>query len=126
MSGLSDSRQLIADALTTVTDVTGSTRRSRTMNTGDAWPLIDFMERGPGLDFNTSWKIVVVLPKDEHSAMDWFERLLAAKTDSGEDKYEPITEALEQIGYVEGIEPGILDTEAGTRNIMILTLNKEA
>lgn len=112
---LTGERAEIAAALSLVTGVSGFSYRPTAMNAGDAWPLLESLERGPANDYEVTWRIVVVLPKGERDAMDWFDNM-----------YDDIVAGLEQFGYIERIEPGSLATEAGTRDCMILTLKREA
>lgn len=108
-------REDIAALLDTVEGVQGYTFRPTVVNTGDAFSLLETMERGPVTDFEVTWRVIIVLPLGEQDAMSWFM-----------DMYQPIAEALEDFGLVERIEPGTLATEAGTRDVMILTVRKEA
>jgi hypothetical protein len=112
---LTGQRQKIADALSTVEGVTGHPFRPRTFPAGTAWPLLDRLDRGPAYDFEVTWRVVVILPGDEQRASEWFD-----------EHHEPIADGLQSLGYVERIEPGIVVTEAGDMEAMILTLRKEA
>lgn len=109
-------RQAIADVLSTVDDVQGFKYRTKTLNTGDAFPLLRGLERGPAQDYEATWAIVVVLPTTEQNASEWFD-----------SHYEVIADALEEFGgCVDNIELGTLATEAGDKDIMILTFRREA
>jgi hypothetical protein len=113
---LTGDRQEIADALSTVEGVKGYKYRPMVApKAGNAWPLLGPLERGPGTDFQATWRIVVVLPPTEQQASEWFDEM-----------HEPIAEALEDFGFVELIEPGNLATDAGDMDVMILTLRREA
>lgn len=112
---LSGERAALASLLTAVDDLTGYAHRPNAITPGDAWPLIDFLERQSSPDFEVTWLIIVVLPRDEQTAMEWFD-----------DKHEEIADALSDFGYVDRIEPWPLQTEAGVMDCMILTLRKEA
>lgn len=108
-------RAAIAQALSSADGVRGFSHRPATPKTGDAYPLLGSLDRGPASSFETTWRVVVVLPGDERAASDWFD-----------EHHEPIAEALQGFGYVERIEPGIVVTEAGDKEAMILTLRREA
>lgn len=112
---LSGERAEIATALSAITGVTGYAYRPTIQNAGDGWPLLETLERGPANDFEVTWRIVIVLPTSEQDAMEWFDT-----------HHESIANGLLDFGYVTRIEPGNLQTEAGTKNCMILTLIKEA
>jgi hypothetical protein len=110
------SRAEIAAALSTVEGVTGFKFRPTGLKKGAAWPLIDRLDRDQvSGQFATTWRIAVILPEDEEKASEWFDSM-----------HEPITEALEDLGYVDLIEPGALVTSEGDLPIMILTLRREA
>lgn len=111
-------RQEIADVLSTVDGVTGLKFRTKTLNTGDAFPLLESMERGPAQDYENTWRIVVVLPSGNYGrdASEWMD-----------SHYEAIADALEEYGgCVDRIEPGAVQTELGDRDAMILTFRREA
>jgi hypothetical protein len=95
-------RQSIAEALSAVEGVRGHAKRPTTLQTGDAWPLIDDLTRGPGAVFQTRWRICVLLGGDESSAADRLETLVPE-----------ITQALHAVAYVDSARPIALPTEAG-------------
>lgn len=108
-------RQQIADALSTVDGVNGFKFRTKTMNPGDAFPLLETRLRGPARSYEATWRIIVLLPKGEQDASDWMD-----------SHFEELADCFDEIGYVDLIEPGTLATEAGDRDVMILRLRKEA
>lgn len=110
---ISADRQAIADALSDVTGVTGVKYRPTVMSPGSAWPLLEGIDRSQ--DFAVTWRVVVVLPTGERKASEWFDT-----------HHEEVAEALEDFGYVERIEPGIVATDAGDLEAMFLTVRKEA
>lgn len=113
---LAESRQEIADALSTINRVQGFKFRPMTPNAGDAWPLVESLDDPAGRNLRVTWRVVVVLPSDEPDAMEYFDSM-----------HEEISDVLnEEIGNVERIEPGILSTEAGDMSAMILTVSREA
>jgi hypothetical protein len=112
---LTEDRQEFADALSSVDDVTGHPYRPRTLPTGAAWPLLQGLDRGPANDYETTWRLVVILPSDEVRASEWFDA-----------HHEPITEALADIGYVDRVEPGLVATDSGDLEAMFLTVRREA
>lgn len=95
-------RQSIADALSTVAGVTGYAKRPKTTKAGDAWPLVDQLTRGPGLAFQTTWRIAVALASDVGTATDQFDTIVPA-----------VTQALTQVAYVDLARPLSIPTEAG-------------
>lgn len=109
-------RQEIADVLSTVTDVTGFKYRSKTLNVGDAFPLWGGDERGPARDYETTWKIAVVLPAGEQQASEW-----------ADSHKVQIADALEAYGgCVDRIDPLTISTEAGDKDGIVLTFRREA
>lgn len=112
---LSGQRAELVAALTDVVGVKAYLYRPPAMKTGDAWPLLQDMERGPASDFEVSWRVVVILPDDERKASDWFD-----------EHHEPIAEAIEDFGFVERIEPGLVATEGGDLQAMFLIVRREA
>lgn len=112
---ISGDRQAIADAMSTVDGVNGHRYRPQVIMPGAAWPLLGVMERGPAGDFDVTWRVVVILPTGERRASEWFD-----------EHHEQVADALADFGYVERIEPGLADTEAGDIEAMIITVRKEA
>lgn len=108
-------RQALADALSTVDGVKGSKYRPTVVMPGAAWPLLDGLEAANGVPgFDATWRAVVVLPADEQRASEWFD-----------EHHEDVADALADFGYVERIEPGLVRTEAGDAEAMIITVRKE-
>lgn len=89
--------------------------RPRTMPTGTAWPLLEGLDNPEAGAFQATWRLVVILPSDEIRASEWFDA-----------HHEPIADALGDFGYVDRIEPGLVDTEAGDLSAMFLTVRREA
>jgi len=112
---LSADRAELAQILSTIDGVSGFAYRPKIMSSGNAWPLLGPLERGPADDYLATWRVVIILPTDERKASDWFANHL-----------EDITDALDQFSYVERIEPYAVQTEGGDVNAMLLTMNKEA
>jgi hypothetical protein len=112
---LTGDRQALADALTAVDDVTGHRYRPRTLPPGTAWPLLQGLDRGPAFDFEATWRVVVILPGDEQRASEWFDA-----------HHEQVADALADFGHVDRIEPGLVATDAGDLEAMILTIRREA
>jgi hypothetical protein len=113
---LANSRQEIADVLSGIDGMHGFAYRPKTTNPGDAFPLLESMDTAAGMNLEVTWRIIVLLPKTEKDAMEFFDSM-----------HEVISDVLnEQIGYVERIQPGFLETEAGNKDVMILTVKREA
>jgi hypothetical protein len=112
---LQGDRAELANAISVVEGVTGSEKRPRSIKPGCAWPLLQGLERGSATAFESTWRVVVVLPGNEEKASDWFD-----------EHHEAIAEALEEFGYVERIEPGLVATDAADLEAMILTVRREA
>jgi hypothetical protein len=105
-------RQTIADALDAMPAVEGPqgepvrvhghAKKPIAPATGDAWPLVDALERGPGQAFQTRWRIAVVLGADAETASDMLDTLVPAACD-----------ALVEVVYVDSARPLLIPTEAG-------------
>lgn len=104
-------REAIAIALSTVTDVRGFAYRASTPMPGDAWPLLGELERADGLSFSVNWKVMVFLPQGELAASDWID-----------SHYDAIVDALEPIGYVERLSPVVVSTSAGNQYFLEITM----
>lgn len=96
------SRQQIAEALSTIDGVQGFAKRPKVLNTGDAYPLLGSAERGPGLAFMATWRIIVILGKDEASAIDKTETLLPE-----------LGAALDPVAFVVTVTPFAVPTSGG-------------
>lgn len=112
---LTGDRAELADALSAVDDVKGYKYRPRAMNTGDAWPLLEFLDNPEAGAFEATWRVAVILPTDEIKASEWFD-----------SHHEPIADGLADFGFVERIEPGLVATEAGDLQAMFLLVRREA
>ncbi len=108
-------RAAIVAALADVDDVTAHEYRPRTMPAGTAWPLLGRLSRGDSPDFEATWRVVVILPAGEVPASKWFDA-----------HHEPIAEALADDWFVDAIEPGLVETDAGDLEARFLTVRKEA
>lgn len=106
-------RQAIADLLSTVDGVTGSTYRPVVMSPGAGWPLLESVDRDR--DFQVRWRVVVILPAGERRASEWFDA-----------HHEELAETLEEFGYVERLEPTSVETDAGDLDAALITVRKEA
>lgn len=108
-------RAEIAAALSSVDDVTGHQYRPRTLPPGTAWPLLQRLDTVQANTFQATWKVVVILPGDEISASKWFDA-----------HHEPIADGLADFGFVDAIEPGLVQTDSGDLEAMFLTVRREA
>jgi hypothetical protein len=108
-------RAALAEALSAIDGVRGTKYRPRVPGPGDAWPLLESLDRAEAYDFEASWRVAVILPPDEVRASEWFD-----------EHHESIAEGLEDFGYVDRIEPGLVATEAGDLQAMFLILRREA
>lgn len=95
-------RASIAAALNTVDGVKGHPRRPTSPSIGDAYPLVGSFDRGRGLSFSRTWRIIVLLGGDEKKAEERLDQILM-----------PVAEALTPVVYVEAAIPFIVKTEAG-------------
>lgn len=96
-------RQSIADALSVLENVNGYPKKPDVVTIGDAWPLVDSLERGPGQAFQTRWRIALVLGADVETATDQLDELVPA-----------VCEALVAEVYVDSARPLSIPVEAGS------------
>lgn len=96
-------RGTIAQALSTVPDVTGHEYRPTVPDTGDAWPVLGPGDRGAGTSFMVTWAVRVFMPQDEQSASMWWDA-----------HWPALFEALERYaGTVDRFAPVLIQTQAG-------------
>ena len=107
-------RAELAAQLTTVDGVTGYAKRPKIIKPGDAWPLFGSANRGPGLAFEATWRIIVVLGNDEAAAIDKAEALLPE-----------LAEAIEPVAYVDGAQPFAVPTQGGDLFALEITARSE-
>lgn len=101
------SREDIAEAVTGThggLKVTGYGKRPNTLKSGDSWPQVRSIERGPGDAFLVEWTIWVVLSADETTAINQVPVVLP-----------DLVEAIEDggAGYVDNAVPASFQTSAG-------------
>lgn len=106
-------RAALAAALNTVPGVKAAVYRPVVLNAGAAWPLLESIDRDR--DMQVAWRAVIILPAEEARASDWFD-----------SNHEAVTDALDEFAVVERLEPGLVATDAGDLQAMIITLRKEA
>lgn len=99
---LTGRREEIAAALSTAAGVTGYAYRPTTPRPGDAWPLLGVLDRAEGDAFYASWRVLVFLPQGERDASVWIDA-----------HYEAVVDALEQVVFVDRIEPVALAASGG-------------
>lgn len=87
---LSLQRNALAVALAELDGVNGLEFVPMAPKVRDAWPVLESMERGPGLTFLTNWRILVWLGQDERTAQVLGDELL-----------HTIAGALAPVAYVE-------------------------
>jgi hypothetical protein len=112
-----DTRTELATALSSVTGVTGYAHRPMVITAGDAWPLFQEANRGPGQAWGATWKVFVILGStgDEKSTSDLSEDILPELVDE-----------VNPIAYVESPVPAVeYPTSAGTFIALALTCTSE-
>lgn len=111
---LTGDRDAIAQALSTVDDVTGYAYRPTTPRPGDAWPLLSGLERDQGFTFMVTWRVLVFLPQDEVDASKWIDA-----------HFESLVEALEPKGFVESLVPVNLGADSQQQYGLQITMRGE-
>lgn len=95
---LSDRRDAIVAALSTVDGVKGYPKAPQAPRTGDAWPgLVPEFTRGPGMVFYLDWSVYVALPGQDLDAAQWIEEHLFELVD-----------ALQPLAHVTAAGPAML------------------
>ena len=110
-------RAELATALSSVAGVTGYTHRPMTFKAGDAWPLFQQADRGPGSAWGATWKVQVVLGGggDER-----------ATSDLSEDILPELVAELNPVAFVESPVTAVeLSTSAGPLIALELTCTSE-
>jgi hypothetical protein len=72
---LSDDRQAIADAIASITGLTGYTRPPKSVKAGDGWPRWRGSDRADGFAFVNTWAVIIALPGEEERADEWADRI---------------------------------------------------
>lgn len=107
-------RQEIADALSTVDGVKGYRKRPKPSKPGDGWPLLSSLERADGLSFTVTWRVLILLRQDEVAASEWIDA-----------HHEDLVDALEQVGFVDRLEPVQLAADNSTQYALQITMRSE-
>lgn len=113
---LAGDRAALAAALSNAPGVTGYQFRPGTkqLQAGDAWPLLGVMDRGPGLVFEATWRVLVALPTGPKEASEWVD----AHT-------EDIVDALTPVAFVDRIEPVTIPDGDTDRYALQFTVRSE-
>jgi hypothetical protein len=107
-------RDRIAAALADVPDVNGYPTRPTVIQAGDAWPLLDRLDRGPGESWLGSWRVQLILGGDELAALTTLDNVLG-----------DVTDALGTVAYVDGMVPVTFTADAGNMFGSEFTLRSE-
>jgi hypothetical protein len=99
---LTETRQALATALSTVDGVTGYTRPPSALRPGDAWPRFSGMERDAASgEFMVTWRVLILLAMDEAAALDSIADLIPG-----------LYAALQPLAYVQSFTPVVYRTAA--------------
>lgn len=111
---LVDARQSLADALNTVDGVTGYRYRPRAIKPGDAWPILPSLELEQSQVWRPTFRVLVALSNDERTAAEWVDT-----------HFEPIVLALRGPAWPESAELIVIETEAGDRVVLDISLKSD-
>jgi hypothetical protein len=120
MGYLDGARDAIAAALSTVAGVTGYSYKPVTPKAGDAWPLWAGGERGPGRSFQYTWRVLILLPKDERAASAWIDEHVEALVDAMEGASVDDND----VGFVDRLDP-VAVTAGGTDQLALQITMRE-
>jgi hypothetical protein len=95
--------------------VIGHDGRPNVIGSGDAWPRVDSIDRGPGDAFLVNWNVIVVLSSDEGTALTQIGDVLPAL----------VAQIESTVGYVDGASPVSYSTEAGELFALQINMRSE-
>ena len=107
-------REELAAQLSTVEGVKGYAKRPTILTPGDAWPLLGSIGDRSGAAFQVTWRVIVILGKDEAAAIDKAEALLPE-----------LFEAIDPVAYVDGGQPFAVPTQGGELFALEITARSE-
>ncbi|HEY9522837.1 MAG TPA: hypothetical protein VIR33_06335 [Thermopolyspora sp.] len=107
-------RAELAAQLSTVAGVTGYAKRPTILKPGDAYPLLGGIGDRSGSAFQVTWRVIVILGKDEAAAIDKAEALLPE-----------LFEAIDPVAYVDGATPFAVPTQGGELFALEITTRSE-
>lgn len=113
---LTETRQDLVDALSSVDEVTGYMKRPATARPGDAWVRLAGMEAtGYAGLFTVTWVAVVLLPADEGAAIEQLETLVP-----------DLDDALRPVAHVQGYAPvSLTGGSGGEQPALEITMTRE-
>lgn len=111
---MNTTRAAIAAALSTVAGVKGYAKAPTAFRTGDAWPNLTRLDRGPGDVWEAQWRVFVVLPGSDRDAVDQIDALLPS-----------LVAALDPVIFVDAAEPVTIPTDAGDLPALQITARSE-
>ena len=107
-------RQAIADALSTVAGIHGYPARPDVMGEGDAWP--QWRGSAPrAYAAEHTWAVLIVLPQADDVSADSF----------ADEHEEALTDALRPVMSVDSIAPAEIASEAGPLYALLITGRSE-
>lgn len=109
-----DDRAEIAAALSTVDGVKGYEYPPRNAKPGDGWALLPTWELNGGLVWQAEWSVVVLLPADDRKASEWVD-----------EHFDAIVTALRVPGFPTNAQMSVMETEAGDRSVLEITMRSE-
>ena len=107
-----ETRQAIAEAMTTVAGITGYPTTPSTPRVGDAWPQWRGAERAGGSAYTNTWNVLVVLPQDDEVTADGF----------ADTHFDDIHDALEPVLFIDGMQPAEIPVSDQSRPMLALLI----
>lgn len=106
-----DVRQEIADAVSTISGLTGYARRPAAAREGDAWPQWRGAERADGQAVLQTWVVLILLPQSNESLADEWA-----------DRYGPeLMDALREALFVTRLDPATVRLENNDAYALMIT-----
>jgi hypothetical protein len=105
-----DTRQELADAVSTVAGLTGYVKRPSTPKDGDAWPQWRGARVQGGVIYENTWTVLVLLPGDDVKADEWADQYL-----------DLLFVAVSPAMSIDSIEPAVVRANDTDTNALMIT-----
>lgn len=109
-----DTRADLALQLSTVPGVNGHVRKPKVPTIGDAWPLLESANRGPGDAFQGTWRVLVFLGGDEFAATTFLD-----------DTLPLLVAALDPVAFVDSARPALTAIQGTDAYVVELIVRSE-
>ena len=108
-------RQNIADALSTVAGIKGYTSTPSAPSVGDGWPQWRGADRAGGYAYTNTWIVLIVLPNQDEVTADAY----------ADEHLELLDDALRPVLFIDSIAPAEIPAEGGPLLALLITGHSE-